>query len=168
MRPLSALALVSALTATTAAAEEACTMEHAVYSDGELGYQLTFRPGKSWEMPGMTSVVYELSLPDGRQLWGAIASNMGTSREVGSLHFGCDRPGPDDADLSATQIAECRVWHNNVYALADGRITGLPFADEVAPPSLVLADIGRALRYSVLSGPGQEPWDQFDLVGCAK
>lgn len=116
----------------------------------------------------MTSVVYELSLPDGRQLWGAIASNMGTSREVGSLHFGCDRPGPDDADLSAAQIAECRVWHNNVYALADGRITGLPFADEVAPPSLVLADIGRALRYSVLSGPGQEPWDQFDLVGCAK
>lgn len=165
MRGITALALVAAFT-TQATAEEVCTLEHAVYTDGELGYALKFRPAKSWELPGMTSVIYELTLPDGRQLWGGISSNMGTSREIGSLYSGCDRPGPDDGNLTEEQIDACRVWHNNVYALIDGRVAGVPFADEPAPPSLILADLGRALRYTVLTSPGEEPWDQFDLTGC--
>ncbi len=167
MRPLSALALVTALAATTAAAaEETCPLEHAVYGDGELSYSLAFRPGKSWEMGGMTQAVYELTLPDGRELWGAVAGNMGVSRDIGSLYSGCERPGPDDLPLDDAQIEQCRVWHNNVYAIADGDLASLPFADEPAPESLVLADLGRALRYSVLDGPGDEPWDQFRLTGC--
>lgn len=168
MRPLTALALVSSLTATAALAEDACPLEHAVYGDGELGYRLTFRPGKPWEMGGMTEAVFELSLPDGRELWGSVAGNMGTSRDVGSLYEGCQRPGPDDAPLDEAAETDCRVWHNNVYALTDGRLSAMPFTDEPAPPSLVLADLGRALRYTVLSGPGEEPWDQFDLIDCQR
>lgn len=167
MRSLSALALVSALT-SVAAADEACPLEHAVYTDGDLGYELKFRPAKPWELPGMTDAVYELTLPDGRELWGSVTSNMGTSRQVGALFFGCDRPGPDDGTMSEAQVAECQVWRNNVYGVVEGRAVGLPFSDQPAPPSLLFADLGRALRYSVLSGPGEEPWDQFDFQRCAE
>jgi hypothetical protein len=58
------------------------------------------------------------------------------------------------------------VWNNNVYALVDGKAGWVPNEGEVAPPSLLLADIGRTLRYTVLTGPGDEPWDQFFLKGC--
>jgi hypothetical protein len=164
MRSLSALALVSALT-NAAIAEEACTMEHATYTDGEKGYELTFRTGKGWEWVGMTSNIYELTMPDGRVLWGSIASNMGTSRDIGSLYYGCERPGPEDPDLTEAQVAECRMWHNNIYALADNKIGYVPAQNEPAPESLVLADLGRTLRYTVLRDPGDEPWDQFYLKG---
>lgn len=141
-------------------------MEHAVYTDGELGYELRFRSANGWELIGMTSNIYELTVPDGRVLWGSITSNMGTSRDEGSLHFGCERPGPEDADLTEAQIAECKVWDNNVYSLADGKIGYVPLPDDPAAPSLVLADVGRKLRYSVIRDPGDEPWDQFYLKGC--
>ena len=116
----------------------------------------------------MTALVFELALPDGRELWGTVSGNMGVSRDVGALYSGCLRPGPDDAAMTDAEVADCEVWRNNVYALAGGTAAPLPFADEPAPPALLLADLGRALRYTVLAGPGEEPWDQFALKGCAK
>lgn len=167
MRAITALALVAAFTGQTVAEDsQACTMTNAVYTDGELGFELRFRKGESWEMGGMTTSVMDLRMPDGRELWGYIASNMGTSRDEGSLFLGCDRPGPDDGSMTQEEIDACVVWNNNVYALEDGKATFVPNEDEVAPPSLLLADIGRTLRYSVLTSPGDEPWDQFFLKGC--
>jgi len=168
MRAITALALVAAFTtqATAEDSQAACSMTDAVYTDGELGYELRFRKGEPWELYAMMSSVYELKLPDGRELWGYISSNMGTSRDVGSLFSGCERPGMDDDSMSEAEVAECRVWHNNVYAVVDGKATWVPNEGEDAPPSLILADLGRTLRYSVLSSPGEEPWDQFFLKGC--
>jgi hypothetical protein len=163
MRSLSALALVSAFTANAAAEE--CLMDHAVYTDGELGYELRFRQAEPWELYGMMTSIYELKLPDGRELWGHISANMGTSRDLGSLYFGCERPGPEDGPTEE-ELEACRVWRNNVYAIVDGRATWVPNEGAVAPPSLLLADLGRTLRYTVLTSPGEEPWDQFDLKGC--
>lgn len=167
MRAATALALVAAFTAQAAAQEApACTMPEAVYSDGELGYELRFRKPERWELYGMMSGVYELKLPDGRELWGYVSGNMGTSRDIGSLYFGCERPGMDDGSMSEEEIDACRVWHNNVYAMVDGKATWVPNEGEPAAESLILADLGRTLRYSVLSSPGEEPWDQFFLVRC--
>jgi hypothetical protein len=161
------LGLVAAL-ATPAMAQQACPMEHAIYGDGELGYELRFRPGEPWELVGMTSLVYELKLPDGRELWGGVSGNMGVSRDIGALFSGCDRPGPDDGNMEEAEIEACQVWSGNIYAIADGQAGPLPFTGEAAPPSLLLADLGRKLRYTVLSSPGEEPWDQFMLTGCAQ
>jgi len=166
MRAATALALVAALTTQTMAEEPACTMTNAVYTDGELGFELRFRRGDPWELYGMITSVMELRMPDGRELWGYIHANMGTSRDEGSLFIGCDRPGPDDANLTSEEIEACRVWNNNVYALVDGKAVFVPNEGEDAPPSLLLADIGRTLRYTVLTSPGEEPWDQFFLKGC--
>ena len=61
-------------------------------------------------------------------------------------------------------LAGCLAWEGVVYALDGGKIAPVPFADEGAPPSLVLADFGRQLRYSVMEGPEVEIWDQlFDV-----
>ena len=168
MRAATALALVAAFTGQTIAEEAACSLSNVVYTDGELGFELRFREGKPWEYYGMTTAVMELRMPDGRELWGYIHGNMGTSRDEGSLFFGCERPGPDDGGLTEEQVKECLVWNNNVYALTDGKAAFMPGEDEDAPPSLLLADIGRVLRYSVLSSPGDEPWDQFFLKGCSE
>lgn len=166
MRAATALALVAAFTGQAVAEEAACTMSNAVYTDGELGFELRFRESKPWELYGMMTSVMELRMPDGRELWGYIHGNMGTSRDEGSLFIGCDRPGPDDGSMTSEEIDACRVWNNNVYALVDGKAVWVPNEGEVAPPSLLLADIGRTLRYTVLTGPGDEPWDQFFLKGC--
>lgn len=170
MRAITALALVSAFAGHAVAedAQAACSMTDAVYTDGNLGFELRFRKGESWELYGMMTSVMELRMPDGRELWGYIHANMGTSRDEGSLYYGCKRPGPEDAPLTSAEIDECRVWNNNVYALVDGKAEFVPNEGEAAPPSLLLADIGRTLRYTVLTGPGDEPWDQFFLTGCGE
>ncbi|GAB1363679.1 hypothetical protein MASR1M32_29150 [Rhodobacter sp.] len=55
-----------------------------------------------------------------------------------------------------------------VYALDQGRIAPMPDAGAKAPPALVLADLGRQLRYSVMEGGEAPLWDQLDLSGCAE
>ena len=109
----------------------------------------------------------ELGLPDGRVLWGEITQNMGVSRTEGRLYAGCpkhsqDGPVPEDV------LAGCLAWEGVVYGLEGGKIAPVPFADQTAPPSLVLADFGRQLRYSVMDGPEVEIWDQVDLTACAE
>ncbi|VDC31762.1 hypothetical protein [Pseudogemmobacter humi] len=160
------LACLAALIAAPAAAEVACPMEHAVYSDAATGFHLRFRPTEPWESVGMVMAVFDADLADGRRLWGDVASNMGTSRDIGRLYDGCPRPGQDDA--TDDEVLEgCRVWEGVVYGLDSGLLMeGLPGPDQPAPQSLILADLGRQLRYAVFSSPGEEPWDQLFLTGC--
>lgn len=146
----------------------ACPMTLALYADTAAGAELRFRAAQPWEQVGMTKHVMDLALPDGRVLWGSVTENMGTSRDVGHLFSGCTRPGPDDAPLDEAQIEACEVWSGVVYALQDGVVAPLPYAEEKAPESLILTDIGRQLRYEIMDSPGDEPWDQFRLSGCAE
>lgn len=142
-------------------------MSLAIYTEPQSGAELRFRVAKPWEQAGMVDHAIELGLPDGRVLWGQIAQNMGVSRQEGTLYSGCpphspDGPTPDEV------LAECQAWQGVVYGLKDGRIGLVPFAEEEAPPALVLADFGRQLRYSVMDGPEVEIWDQLDLTACAE
>ena len=146
---------------------QACPMSLAIYTEPQSGFELRFRVAQPWEQVGMVDHAIELALPDGRMLWGQIAQNMGVSRQEGTLYSGCpphsqEGPTPDEV------LAECQAWQGVVYGLNAGRIMPVPFAEEEAPPSLVLADFGRQLRYSVMEGPEVEIWDQLDLTGCAE
>jgi hypothetical protein len=158
------LAAALALAGTAAGA---CPMSLAIYTEPSSGVELRFRVPAPWEQIGQVDHALELGLPDGRVLWGEISQNMGVSRTEGRLFAGCpkhsqDGPVPDDV------LAGCLAWEGVVYALDGGRIAPVPFADEEAPPSLVLADFGRQLRYSVMEGPEVEIWDQLDLTACAE
>ena len=159
------LAVLLALLPGTAGA---CPMGLALYTDTATGAELRFRAAAPWEQVGMTKHVMDLALPDGRVLWGSVTENMGTSRDTGHLFSGCSRPGPDDAPLDEAQTEACEVWSGVVYALQDGAVTLLPYAEEKAPESLILTDLGRQLRYEIMDSPGDEPWDQFRLSGCAE
>ena len=146
-----------------------CPLEKATYTEPQAGWQLRFRPAKSWELVGMTESAMELVRKDGAVLWGEIASNMGTSRDVGRLFFGCERPGRDDEDLSEEQYAACRQWEGVVDSLNGGEPGYMPAQGEMAPERILMTDVGRKLRYSEpVSGPGGEPWDVFDFKSCAE
>jgi hypothetical protein len=158
---------LGAVLALCAAAAQACPMTLALYSDPQGGVELRFRAAQPWESGGSVSHVMELALPDGQVLWGRITGNMGTSRDEGHLYSGCPAPSPE-GEPSEEELADCLAWEGVVYALQDAKIAPMPFADEKAPPALVLADLGRQLRYSVMTG-GEEPvWDQLNLTGCAE
>lgn len=145
-----------------------CPIEKAIYTEPQAGWELRFRPGQPWEMTGMTTSIMELVRKDGAVLWGDIASNMGTSRDEGSLFFGCKRPGADDDDLTDAVYAACRQWEGVVYSLNKGEPGYMPGEGAKAPERILMTDIGRKLRYSdVVSSPGEEPWDVFDFKSCA-
>lgn len=145
-----------------------CAVEHATYVERQNGYELRFRPAQPWETGGSVESVFELAR-GGETAWGYIASNMGTSRPVGSLFLGCARPGPDDGAISEEAIEACRIWTNVVYALGNGAAEMMPSAKEDAPRSVLLADLGRKVRYSdMVMNPGEEPWDVFDFKACSQ
>ena len=145
-----------------------CPLEKAIYGEPQAGWELRFRKGKPWEMRGMTDSIMELVGKDGTILWGDIASNMGTSRDVGRLYLGCNRPGAEDDDLTEEQYTACRMWEGVVYSLNKGEPGFMRGEGGNAPERILMTDIGRKLRYSVVSGPGDEPWDVFDFKSCAK
>lgn len=168
MRILLCILLCSSV-ALPALAQSECPIERAIYAERDNGYELRFREGRPWEYPGMTGNVFELVMPDGRELWGRFHSNMGTSRDEGSIFFGCSPPTDEDYDdMTEAEIAACRVWNGVVYGMADGEPGFVPSEGEAAPPGLLLTDLGRVVRYSgLVEGPGDEPWDYFELTGCA-
>lgn len=158
---------LSAAMALCSSAAQACPLTLALYAEPQGQLELRFHTAQSWETAGSTSHVMELALPDGRELWGRITQNQGTSRDEGHLYFGCDAPSPE-GEPEPEALQDCLAWEGVVYALQDGRIETMPAASEKAPKALVLADLGRQLRYSVMQGDEAPVWDQLDLSGCAE
>lgn len=167
MRLAFAVAAFAAL-ATPAVAQTTCKLENAVYAERDNGYELHFRKGESWEMGGMVEAVFDLVMPDGRKLWGNIASNMGTSRDVGRLYFGCPSPTADGEILTDEEHDACMQWEGVVYGINKGEPEMMAGDIGLAPERLLLTDLGRKIRYSMVDGPGQEPWDVFDFKRCTK
>jgi len=157
MRLVFAVAVLAAI-APDALAQSACKVENAVYAERDNDYELHFHKGKPWEFRGMTDVVFDVVVPDGRKLWGNISSNMGTSRDVGSIFHGCSSP-TDDADLLTDEEYDaCRQWEGVVYALNQGEPDFMRCEGAKAPERILMTDLGRKTRYSdAVTGPGEEP-----------
>jgi hypothetical protein len=160
------VAAIALAPAMPAAAQTSCKLEDAVYAERQNGYELNFRKGKPWEMSGMTEAVFDLVMPDGRRLWGTIASNMGTSRDVGRLFWGCPPPSADGPDPTEEEYETCKQWEGLVYAINKGEPQLMASDQGLAPERLLLTDLGRKIRYSMVSSPGEEPWDVFDFKRC--
>lgn len=144
-----------------------CPMEQAIYTEPQNGFELRFRRGESWEMGGMTDNIFDLVFPDGRTAWGYISSNMGTSRNTGHIFHGCKRPGPDDGNMSEQEIADCQVWEGIAYSLNKGEPGFMSSESGAAPERVLMTDLGRKIRYALVDGPGDEPWDVFTFKSCA-
>jgi hypothetical protein len=163
------VAVAIAVIGAPAFADTGCSLKNAIYSEPENGYEVRFRPGKSWEMRGMTESIFDLVTPGGVKLWGEIASNMGTSRDVGRVFYGCPAPTRDADNLADEEYEACLQWEGVVYSLENGEPGFMPYQDGPAPARILMTDIGRQIRYSeVVSSPGEEPWDVFDFKRCVK
>jgi hypothetical protein len=162
------MALVQPALAQGRESSTGCSLENAVYTERENGYELRFHKGKPWEFGGMIESVFELVMPDGTRLWGNIASNMGTSRDVGRLYLGCPAPTAAAYVLDDDVEEECRRWEGVVYAINKGEPGFMPGEGGSAPDRILMTDLGRKIRYTVVESPGQEPWDVFDFKRCVK
>ncbi|HTO28426.1 MAG TPA: hypothetical protein VL017_07525 [Devosia sp.] len=161
-RMMAALALV--LTAPGAYAVE-CKLEHATYIEPLSGVVLAFHP-KSGEHGLMTPGVFDLTLPNmsgtlaGEITWGAGRN----ARPDGFISRDCG------AEEKADNPDACWFWMGNVYAIGDGTATLVDDAEMMAPQTMLLADLGRALRWDtdfITANPDGQAMDVFTLSACA-
>ncbi|MEQ1609221.1 MAG: hypothetical protein ABL956_09700 [Hyphomonadaceae bacterium] len=70
---------------------------------------------------------------------------------MAAVFQGCAQPGPDDAELPEAQVETCRVWHNLIHSLNDGEPGFMPNEDGNAPEQILMTDLGRKIRYSIMA-----------------
>lgn len=156
-----AAALAAALGAQAAAAQAACPIELAVYSEAGTGAGIDFRPGTTAAVTNS----FRMVLDRGVVLDGVVMWSQEPARPVGMLMRDCP-----EGDVTGEELAACTVWEGVIYAVdARGEVGLLPAQGTDAPRTLILADLGRALRLSSVAdaaGPPSAPGDVFALSGC--
>lgn len=145
-----------------AIAYAACPIELAVYSDAQSGSEIDFTPtGTSVTVTNS----FRMILDNNVVLNGIVMWNEGVSRPNGALMYKCP-----EGDVTGEELAACTSWHGVIYTSDDkGSIGLLPAEGIEAPKTLILPDLGPALRQSSAyggSGFSKVPWDVFALKGC--
>ncbi|MER9654439.1 hypothetical protein NKJ26_13100 [Mesorhizobium sp. M0152] len=155
-----------ALTAANSSAHAACPIELAVYGEPQSGTEIEFTPtGTSVTVTNS----FRMILDNNVVLNGIVMWNEGVSRPNGALMYKCP-----EGDVTGEELAACTSWHGVIYTSDDkgangGRIGLLPAEGVEAPKTLILPDLGPALRQSTAYGSGgfsKVPWDVFALKGC--
>ena len=144
------------------AAHAACPIELAVYGDSQSGSEIDFTP------TGTSATVtntFRMILDNNVVLNGIVMWNEGVARPNGALMYKCP-----EGDSTGAELAACTPWHDVIYTSDDkGSIGLLPAQGVEAPKTLILPDLGPALRQSSAyggSGFSKVPWDVFTLRGC--
>ncbi|MER8445102.1 hypothetical protein NKH52_18120 [Mesorhizobium sp. M1066] len=151
-------------------ARAACPIELAVYGDAQSGAEIDFTP------TGTSATVtntFRMILDNDVVLNGIVMWNEGVSRPNGALMYKCP-----EGDVTGEELAACTSWHGVICTSDDkstkggtngGSIGLLPAEGVEAPKTLILPDLGPALRQSSAyggSGFSKVPWNVFALKGC--
>ncbi|WP_292642963.1 hypothetical protein [Mesorhizobium sp.] len=144
-------------------ARAACPIELAVYGDTQSGGEIDFTPTGTSSATVTNS--FRIILDNNVVLNGIVMWNEGVSRPNGALMYKCP-----EGDITGEELAACTPWHGVIYTSDDkGKIGLLPAEGVEAPKTLILPDLGPALRQSSTyggSGFSKVPWDVFALKGC--
>jgi hypothetical protein len=159
------LAAVAMLLMQPAIAAE-CVLGDAVYREAQAGFEIHFHktaPGAAADLvtSSYTITFKGMEQPFQREVTGGI----GDFRTEADARLNCPK-----GKLSDRQRKRCTVWGGLVYALGDHDATTLAHEDEPAPPTLLLVDFGRTIKYQSeldLASSGV-PGDVFTLTGCGK
>jgi hypothetical protein len=161
--------LVLALCSQPALAALDCSFDHAIYGQPDSSAELWFEPVDGAAEDSQSNA-FTLRLGDfKRPLVGEVVwANENDERPVASLRLDC----PAGSDTATPAVTDCPIWQGNGYAIdPDGRVWLLPDEGEPAPQTLLLADLGPAIR----RGNGQfgydtaeTVWDVFSLRSCGK
>ncbi|TJV38418.1 MAG: hypothetical protein E5Y02_29570 [Mesorhizobium sp.] len=143
-------------------AQAACPIELAVYGDAQSGSEIDFTPtGTSATVTNTFRVILDNNVV----LNGIVMWNEGVARPNGALMYKCP-----EGDATGDELAACTLWHGVIYTSDDkGSIGLLPAEGVEAPKTLILPDLGPALRQSNAYGGGgfsKVPWDVLALKGC--
>ncbi|MEI9419323.1 hypothetical protein [Mesorhizobium sp. Cs1321R2N1] len=151
---------VGILTANTAHAS--CPIELAVYGEAQSGAEIDFTP------TGTSATVtnrFRLVLDNNVVLNGIVMWTQGVARPNGALMYKCP-----EGDVTGEELAACTLWNGVIYTSDDkGNIGLLPAEGVEAPKTLILPDLGPALRQSRaygVSGFSKVPSDVFAMKGC--
>ncbi|TPK39927.1 hypothetical protein FJ492_22120 [Mesorhizobium sp. B2-5-4] len=154
--------LVTGILAAVANAYAACPTELAVYGDSQSGAEIDFTP------TGTSATVtnrFRLVLDNNVVLNGIVMWTQDVSRPNGALMYKCP-----EGDVTGEELAACTLWNGVVYTSDDkGNIGLLPAEGVEAPKTLILPDLGPALRQSRAyggSGFSKVPSDVFAMKGC--
>jgi hypothetical protein len=139
----------------------ACPIELAVYSDAGGAASLDFFPtGTNAVVTNSFRMVSGKTVLDGMVMW-----SDDEPRPIGMLGHNCPK-----GDATGEALAACTVWQGVVYTADDtGDVGLLPAEGTPAPRRLILADLGRSLRYSPAYDAhafDKLPADVFILSGC--
>jgi len=152
--------IVSLVAASVAHA--ACPIELAVYGDAQSGSEIDFTPTVT---SATVTNTFRMILDNNVVLNGIVMWNEGVARPNGALMYKCP-----EGDATGDELAACTLWHGVIYTSDDkGGLGLLPAEGVEAPKTLILPDLGPALRQSKLYGGGgfsKVPWDVFALKGC--
>lgn len=163
-RRVSSLSLVVAATFLAGTAQGAqCSLSHATYKspDGEFTIQFIPNPRDSAANQSNTFTVTRVG--DERVFDGRISWNLGISRPNGAVQFEC----PEDA-YTTEDFDVCTLWRGVVYQVDAGAVDYIEDEDQPAPPTILMADFGRKMRYSGYFLDVFDPGDVLMLEGCAK
>lgn len=151
------------LFAASAACAAECRQDHAIYSDRDGGYELTFEPVGS--DAAATSHHFKLKVSAGGVVLDGIVMPGDPARSNGMIMHNCP-----EGDVTGEEIAACTVWEGVIYTLDIAGDAGLmPDAGASAAETLLLAGFGPSLRYSALWDEGKAsavPSDVFRRKGC--
>ncbi|WP_032935896.1 hypothetical protein [Mesorhizobium sp. WSM3626] len=154
--------LVAGILAAVANAHAACPIELAVYGDSQSGAEIDFTP------TGTSATVtnrFRLVLDNNVVLNGIVMWTQGVARPNGALMYKCP-----EGDVTGEELAACTLWNGVIYTSDDkGNIGLLPAEGVEAPKTLILPDLGPALRQSRAyggSGFSKVPSDVFAMKGC--
>jgi hypothetical protein len=140
-----------------------CLQDHAVYTDRSGSLTLVFNSVGEAEV---TDHVFEIVLYGSSEaMQGHVIESDEPALPEGMVLYNCP-----DGDVTGADIEACTVWQNVVYAVGDdGKIGYLPSGQRPAVLQLLLADFGRAFRFSsAWDGMSAEmiPSGIFMLHGC--
>jgi hypothetical protein len=155
------IAAILAVQLGVAPALAACPIELAVYRDLDGAASLDFRPtGESAAVTNTFRLVNDRIVLDGIVMW-----SEGVARPNGMLGYRCPL-----GDATGQELNECTVWQGVIYTSDDaGNIGLLPAEGAPAPKTLILSDLGHALRFSAAYGAhgfDKIPVDVFTISGC--
>jgi hypothetical protein len=161
-RVLSVSSVMAGMALFATNAHAACPIELAVYGDTQSGTEIDFTP------TGTSATVtntFRMILDNNVVLNGIVMWSTGEARPNGSLMYKCP-----EGDVTGGELAACTVWSGVIYTSDDKGAIGLLPAEGVdAPKTLILPDLGPALRHSLAYGGkgfSKVPSDVFAMKGC--
>ena len=158
-------AITALLMAPYGAAAATCQQEHAVYSDPDNAYELTFKPVEAESAAATHRFTLKVINTD-LVFDGYVLPSEPVNRPNGIAFYNCP-----EGDVTGDDIAACTVWQNVIYGSYDGHIDLLGPQGSAAASQILLPGFGPSLRESNAWGEKKAtvvPWDVFTLKDCNK